>query len=63
MYTMSQCLICVLILPMFASYHKDDEHSNYLLYFLAVCLSMWDLSPPTRDQTHAPCSRKSSLNH
>ena len=28
----------------------------YLFYFLTALHSMWDLSCPTRDRTHAPCS-------
>ena len=32
-----------------------------VLFMFVLCLavphSMWDHSPPTRDQTHAPCSR------
>ena len=40
-------------------------HSASFFYFLATPFSMWNLSPPTRDQTCAPCigSAKSSLDH
>ena len=27
------------------------------LFILAAPCGLWDLSSPTRDQTHAPCSR------
>ena len=32
-------------------------------FFLAISLSMWDLSSPTRDQTHIPCIGNMSLIH
>ena len=28
---------------------------GHFIFFLAMLCSMWDLSSPTRDQTHAPC--------
>ena len=34
-----------------------------LFFFLAISLSMWDLSSPTRDQTHIPCIGNMSLIH
>ena len=36
---------------------------GFFFFFLAMPCSMWDLSSPTRDQTHAPCIGSVSLNH
>ena len=40
-------------------------YSNYweFFYFLATPAGMWDLSSLTRDQTHTPYLRSTSLNH
>ena len=36
-----------------------------LLFYVTVFWprGMWDLSPPTRDQTQTPCIDRQSLNH
>jgi hypothetical protein len=36
-----------------------------LLFYVTVFWprGMWDLSPPTRDQTHTPCIERQSPNH
>ena len=36
---------------------------HYLKKILATPQGMWDLSSPTRDQTHAPGIERQSLNH
>ena len=39
-------------------------HFIYLfIYFWLHCLSMWDLSSLTRNQTHAPCLKGQILNN
>ena len=35
---------------------------GFVLFFLAALLGMWDLSSPTRDQTHAPSLGVQRLN-
>ena len=35
----------------------------FLILILATSSGIWDLSPPSRDQTQALCLRRQSLNH
>ena len=35
----------------------------FFLFYFSGLQGMWDLSPPTRDQTHTPCLGRRSLNH
>ena len=41
----------------------ENLELNSVFKFLAVPHRMWYLSSPTRNQTHASCSRRQSLNH
>ena len=36
---------------------------SHNFFFLAAPHGMWDLSSPTKDQTHIPCIGRQSLNH
>ena len=44
-------------LPWGAGLSDLSTVTQYFIIFLAAVHGMWDLSSPTRGQTHAPCSR------
>ena len=48
---------------LFFPYFWSNSLFFIYLYFLAAPRSTWDLSSPTRDQTHAPAWEVQSLNH
>ena len=53
----------------YVDHFQSIELLQHCLYFMFWFFSheeprgMWDLSSPTRDQTHTPYNRRRSLNH
>ena len=46
----------------YLTFSFSKKKKSCIFKFLAAPCSMWDLSSPTRDQTHPPCIGRQSLN-
>ena len=46
--------ITPLLKPLQGLFHLVE----YLFLFIYFCYAIWDLNSPTKDQTHAPCTRQ-----
>ena len=55
----SSTLARSVLVPIFDSFF----FSLCIFYILAALHVIWERSPPTRDQSHAPCIGRQSLNH
>ena len=56
----SSTLARSVLVPIFDSFFF---FSLCIFYILAALHGIWERSPPTRDQSHAPCIGRQSLNH
>lgn len=45
------------------AYFSNFQHASLKKFFFATSLGIWDLNSPTKDQIHAPCIGRWSLNH